>query len=180
MRIIRGLHRGRQIFPPKNLPVRPTTDFAKEALFNILEHQYDFTDLEILDLFAGTGSISYEFASRDCRIVTAVDSHQGCVTFIAETAKKLDFKNIKVFRSDVFKFLKQNKKPYHLVFADPPFNFEDLKMLPSLVLNKNILTNEGLFILEHPGSYDFSEHEFFTEHRNYGSVHFSFFTFLLR
>lgn len=180
MRIIRGLHRGRQIFPPKNLPVRPTTDFAKEALFNILEHQYDFTDLEVLDLFAGTGSISYEFASRDCRSVTAVDSHQGCVTFMVETAKKLDFKNIKVFRSDVFKFLKHNKKPFHLVFADPPFNFEDLIMLPSFVLNNNILTNEGLFILEHPGSCDFSDHEFFMEHRNYGSVHFSFFIFLVR
>ncbi len=155
--------------------MRPTTDYAKEALFNILEHTFDFEGMEVLDLFAGTGSISYEFASRGCKSITAVDMHQGCITFITDTAKNLSFDHIRVVRSDVFRFLRYNKKPFGIVFADPPFVLDRLAELPALVLNRKILAEGGRFILEHPGTFDFSGHEFFSEQRNYGGVNFSFF-----
>lgn len=177
MRIIRGSHRGRQIFAPKSLPVRPTTDYAKEGLFNILEHTFDFDGLEVLDLFAGTGSISYEFASRGCKNIVAVDNHNACTSFINDTAGKLSFDNLKAIRMDVFKFIKNNKKPYSLVFADPPYTLESLPEIPGLVLNENLLYEGGWLVLEHAGFHDFSQNPFFIERRNYGEVNFSFFEF---
>lgn len=178
MRIIRGIHRGRQIFPPASLPVRPTTDYAKEGLFNILEHTFDFSEMEVLDLFAGTGSISYEFASRGCKNVTAVDNHQGCIKFIADTARKLVLNNLRPVRMDVFRFLKSNIKPFSMVFADPPYQLDSLQTLPDLILNTNNLCNGGWLILEHPGIYDFQSNNFFLQHRKYGEVNFSIFEFL--
>lgn len=177
MRIIRGSHRGRQIFAPKSLPVRPTTDYAKEGLFNILEHTFDFKELDVLDLFAGTGSISFEFASRGCKTVVAVDNHRGCTAFINDTAQKLSLHNIRVMRYDVFKFLRNNKKPYSLIFADPPYALESIPQIPSLVMNRNILYSGGWLVLEHPGFHDFSHHPCFIEKRKYGEVNFSFFEF---
>jgi len=177
VRIIRGSHRGRQIAAPKSLPVRPTTDYAKEGLFNILEHTFDFEELEVLDLFSGTGSMAYEFASRGCKTVTAIDNHRSCVNFIVQTAQKFEFSNIRVAKMDVFKFLKMNKKPYGLVFADPPYTFKDIPVLPSLILNKNTLYDGGWLVLEHSGSYNFSEEPYFREKRKYGEVNFSIFEF---
>lgn len=177
MRIIRGSHRGRQIQPPKSLPVRPTTDYAKEGLFNVLEHTFEFGQIEVLDLFSGTGSISYEFASRGCQKIVAVDANQRCTRFISKTANELGFGNLKVIRSDVFRFLSTNKQPFGLVFADPPYDLESIDRLPGLILNGNILHDTAWFILEHPGKYDFSSHPFFLKHRKYGEVNFSFFEF---
>ena len=177
MRIIRGSHRGRQIYPPATLPVRPTTDFAKEGLFNILEHTFEFDGLDVLDLFAGTGSITYEFASRGCRNVLAVDHNQRCTSFIAETAKGMKMSNIRVVKTDVFRFLGGLKSKFSLVFADPPYSHENIALLPELILKKEILHPDGWLILEHPGSYDFSDEPFFLKHRKYGEVNFSFFEF---
>jgi 16S rRNA (guanine(966)-N(2))-methyltransferase RsmD len=179
MRIIRGSHRGRQIIAPKTLPVRPTTDYAKEGLFNILEHTFEFNELNVLDLFAGTGNISYEFASRGCKSITSVDSNAKCTGFIAETKVKLGFNNIRVIRKDAVKFLKENKHPFSLVFADPPYTFENLPEIPQLVLRSNVLMPGGCFILEHSGDHDFSENPFFINCRRYGEVHFSIFEFEL-
>lgn len=178
MRIIRGSHRGRQIFPPSSLPVRPTTDYAKEGLFNILEHTFDFSEMEVLDLFAGTGSISYEFASRGCKKVTSVEINRKCYDFINETSRQLNFNNIRSIHMDTFRFLTKNLTPYSLVFADPPYQLEALGLLPGLILNSNLLYPGGWFILEHPGMYDFSAHQYFLQHRKYGEVNFSIFEFL--
>jgi 16S rRNA (guanine966-N2)-methyltransferase len=177
MRIIRGSHRGRQIVPPKNLPVRPTTDYAKEGLFNILEHRYEFEGLMVLDLFAGTGSISYEFASRGCGEILSVDNNSACVDFINKTAKQLNFSNLSAVRYDVFKFLAKNSRTYHIVFADPPYNLANLADLPDLALKAGMLHPEGLFILEHGSDYDFSSRPFFLKQKKYGEVNFSFFEF---
>jgi len=179
VRIIRGSHRGKQIVAPRSLPVRPTTDYAKEGLFNILEHTFDFESLEVLDLFAGTGSISYEFASRGCKTVTAVDSNKQSTRFITQIAGELSFKNLKVICADVFKFLMSNKKPYSLIFADPPYLLENLSELPGLILNMPLLRHEGWLVLEHSSIYDFSGNPYFIEHRKYGEVNFSFFEFLV-
>ncbi len=177
MRIIRGSHRGKQIYAPKTLPVRPTTDYAKEGLFNILEHTFDFAELEVLDLFAGTGSISYEFASRGCKNITAIDMNQACIKFISDTAGKLNFSNLNAIRMDVFKFLKINKKPFSLVFADPPYALKRIPELPGLILNANIVCGGGWLILEHPAEFDFTGHPFFQQKRRYGDVNFSIFEF---
>jgi len=178
VRIIRGTHRGRQIVAPSSLPVRPTTDYAKEGLFNVLEHTFDFSQMEVLDLFSGTGNISYEFASRGCKSITAIDNNQGCINFIADTARKLGFLNLKPVRMDVFRFLNTNMKPFNIAFADPPFQLGSLKVLPDQVLTNNNLFSGGWLILEHPGIYDFQSHKFFLQHRKYGEVNFSIFEFL--
>ena len=146
-------------------------------MFNILEHSLDFESLEVLDLFTGTGSISYEFASRGCKGITAVDINSKCIEFIKTIAGNLLFEQIKPIRTDVFKFLKMNKKPYDLVFADPPYMLENLDEIPEMVLTSNILVEGGLFVLEHPDNYNFQETPFFSQHRSYGGVNFSFFEF---
>src|SRR5690606_9887576 len=124
MRIISGKHKGRRLTAPKKLPVRPTTDLAKEALFNIVNNNYYFEDIAFLDLFAGTGNISYEFSSRGCNKITAVDADYGCIQFIGKTAKELDL-DIQVIKSDVFKFLEKAKMEADIIFADPPYDFSD-------------------------------------------------------
>jgi 16S rRNA (guanine(966)-N(2))-methyltransferase RsmD len=175
MRIITGKFRGKQIHPPANLPVRPTTDFAKESLFNILNNLVDIEGLNVLDLFAGTGSISYEFFSRGSELVTAIDNNPHCVAFINKTALSMNAENMEAVREDVFQFLRHPFGNYDLVYADPPYDMDGIDLLPDLVLGGGILKEEGLFILEHSRDHDFSQNPCFDQHRKYGNVHFSFF-----
>ena len=175
MRIISGTHKSRIISAPKNLPVRPTTDFAKESLFNILNNNFDFTTLKILDLFAGTGNITYEFASRGCLATTSVDSNHHCCSFIKKTADELNFKNITVLKSDVFSFLNNNNSKYNLIFADPPYEMEGIEKIPALVFEKKILFPNGWLIIEHSAKTKFTEQQQLLQQRNYGKVNFSIF-----
>ncbi len=176
MRIISGKLKGRRIQPPKNLPVRPTTDRAKEALFNILMHQYDFESATVLDLFAGTGSISYEFASRGVKLLVAVDQNNQCTNFITKTVADLDLP-ITVVRSPVMRFLERISANYSFVFADPPYAFsmEEYRELVGTIFSKNALQKDGLLVVEHAEQIDLSELEHFKEARNYGGCIFSFF-----
>ena len=175
MRIIRGRYQRRQITAPNNLPVRPTTDMAKESLFNILENYLDFEEVTALDLFAGTGNISYELVSRGCPKVTSVDQDNGCVRFIRDTANKLDMKELVVMRSEVLRFLSNNKMKYDLIFADPPYDFQHYAPLVSLIFDNELLNEDGLFVLEHDTYVSFEGHPHFMEQRHYGKVNFSFF-----
>jgi 16S rRNA (guanine966-N2)-methyltransferase len=177
MRIVSGTHRGRSIHPPKNLPVRPTTDFAKESLFNILNNYIEFDELKVLDLFCGTGNISYEFLSRGCKEITAVDSSYACCEFVKKTIQALGFPKTKVIKADVFSFLKNSLETYDLVFADPPYDLEKLDQIVPLVIEKNMLNEGGWLIIEHGPRTDLSAQPNFKEKRVYGNVNFSFFTF---
>ncbi len=176
MRIIRGTHRSRQIRPPKFFKARPTTDFAKESLFNIIENNFDIEDLRVLDLFSGTGSISYEFASRECRSVTAVELSKKYAAFIEKTAKTI-FKNYPfyVITTNAMKFMKNRALDYDLIFADPPFDMENLHEIPDIIFNNDNLNPEAMVIVEHSSKNDFSEHKHFQQVRIYGRVLFSFF-----
>jgi len=176
MRIIRGNWKSRRINPPANLPVRPTTDLAKEALFNVLENTLDFDDLEVLDLFAGTGNISFEFASRGAQQVTAIEQNFRCAEFIRKTAHDLNMPQLTCIRSDVFRFLKTAKQQYHLIFADPPYDLPQLPTLPELIFQHNLLCTNGIFVLEHSKTHDFSTHEHFVRCKEYGKTRFSFFS----
>lgn len=176
MRIISGLYKGRNIQAPANLPVRPTTDRAKEALFSYLQHRYDFETLAVLDLFAGTGNISYEFASRGCENIIAVDQNAGCCRFIQATAQMLGTNSIQQQQADVFTWLSRNTAQFDLIFADPPYQLDRLKALPGIIQEKNMLKEAGLFILEHPIQYKFDAEAGFLEARNYGQSVFSIFT----
>ena len=175
MRIIGGKFRGKQIHTPGNLPVRPTTDFAKEGLFNVLNNLIDFEDLEVLDLFAGTGSISYEFISRGCKEIVGVDIEHKCTKFIYQTAEALNPGCMSVIRADVFAFLKKPQGQFDLIFADPPYELEKIDELPGLVFEKKLLRTDGYFVLEHSRNYDFSSAPGFYQHRKYGNVNFSLF-----
>ena len=175
MRIIRGTHRGRKITPPANLPVRPTTDLAKESLFNILDNHLYFEDLQVLDLYAGTGSISYEFASRGSRLIIAVDIHPKCISFINETITRLGFANMKAIRSSAMGFLGHSGEKYDLIFADPPYDLEGIDEVINLVFKRELLQEGGWLIIEHSREKDFSSFPGFYQHRNYGKVNFSFF-----
>lgn len=176
MRIISGKFKGKRLIAPKTLPVRPTTDMAKEALFNILNFQIDFQEIKLLDLFAGTGNISYEFISRGTTQITAVDQHYGCVKFINKTANELEAE-INTVKSDVFKYLDKVKTKSNLIFADPPYDFstDDFQKIPQLVFDNNLLEEEGLLIVEHSKHTDLSETANFSESRRYGNSVFSFF-----
>ncbi len=175
MRIISGSHRGRHIMAPANLPVRPTTDLAKESLFNILNNSIDLEEVSVLDLFAGTGNISYEFASRGSKTVVAVDINLRCTDFIKRTAAMLNFDAIQVIKSNVFGFLKFANRPYDIIFADPPYDMENISLLPDLIFQNNLLNDNGLLIIEHSKDNDFALHPNFSHIRNYGKVNFSFF-----
>ena len=176
MRIISGKYKGRRINPPKKLPVRPTTDMAKEALFNILNNLYYFDDISVLDLFAGTGSISYEFASRGARSVLAIEMAPLHFKFIQESCRNMDLDQVTVLRADAFRFLKKPIQSFDIIFADPPYDHPGLEELPDLVLGTNILNKPGVFILEHPGNHSFTAHPRFQQLRKYGGVSFSFFS----
>ena len=176
MRIISGKHKSKRISAPKKLPVRPTTDMAKEALFNIINNSYYFNEIAVLDLFSGTGNISFEFGSRGTENITAVDAHFGCVKFIDTTSKELDL-NINTIKSDVFKYLDKANTKFDLIFADPPYDFEiDLfEKIADLIFDKNLLIDEGTLIIEHSKHTDLSKHKHFSYSKKYGGNMFSFF-----
>ena len=175
MRIIAGSLKGRRLNPPTSLPVRPTTDMARESLFNILNNYVDYEECTVMDLFAGTGAVSLEFVSRGAKEVTAVDINGQCTDFIKASALQFGVKNIHVVRADVFDLLKRAYKKFDIVFADPPYALENLESLPDRVFEHNLLTDDGVFILEHPREYQFEEHPHFWQHRHYGKVNFTFF-----
>ena len=176
MRIISGKYKGKRLTAPKKLPVRPTTDMAKEALFNILNNRFYFDELKVLDLFSGTGNISFELASRGTEKITAVDSFPGCVRYISKTASELDF-SINTIKSDVYKFLEGTSEQFDLIFADPPYDFDTAQFLKiaDLVFAKNLLLTDGVLIIEHSEQTNLSEHPKFLEQRKYGGSIFSFF-----
>jgi 16S rRNA (guanine966-N2)-methyltransferase len=175
LRIIGGKYKGRIISPISGLKARPTTDFAKESLFNILKNRVDFESISVLDLFSGTGCIGFEFASRGAEVVHLVEKDQKHIVGIRHTIDNIGFTNIKTIHIDVKAYLKTCKFKYDIVFADPPYELDWLKSIPDLVIESDILKEDGFFILEHPRSMDFKNHDRFFEHRNYGSVNFSFF-----
>jgi 16S rRNA (guanine(966)-N(2))-methyltransferase RsmD len=176
MRIISGYHKGRRITAPKILPVRPTTDMAKEALFNILNNRFYFDELSVLDLYAGTGNISFEFASRGTKDLTAVDQYYGCIKFINSISDELEL-NIKTIKTDVLNFLNNTTRSFDIVFADPPYNLdrEHFEALVECVLNNKILNSDGLLIVEHSKHTDLSQVLGFNEQKRYGGTSFSFF-----
>lgn len=176
MRIVSGQYKGRRITAPKKLPSRPTTDMAKEALFNILNNQYYFDDISVLDLFAGTGNISYEFASRGTRHITCVDENYDCIKFINETAKSFDMP-LQTIKSDVFLFLEKTTQKSNVIFADPPYEFslEDFSKIPELVFKNCLIEEDGTLIIEHSKHTDLSQIEYFSYSKIYGGNMFSFF-----
>ena len=176
MRIISGTYKGRRLTAPKNLPVRPTTDFAKEALFNILRVRYYFEELAVLDLFSGTGNISFEFASRGVPKITSVDEHHGCIQFINKISQEFEFP-ITTIKSDVKKYIEKATGKFNIIFADPPYDFTEvaLKGLSEEIFNNSLLDPEGLLIIEHAKQNDLSSFPHFVEARKYGSSVFSFF-----
>ena len=176
MRIIGGEMKGRLFNPGKNFKARPTTDFAKENLFNILNNRIDFEETKVLDLFAGTGSISFEFASRGCNSVTSVEMDHVHYAFISSVIKQLKLeKTIHLLRYDVLKFIPRCTENYDLIFADPPYQLKSLKEIPDLILKHGLINKDGMLILEHGKSDNFASHPNLFEEREYGSVHFSFF-----
>ena len=179
MRIIAGSLRGRRLNPPATLPVRPTTDMARESLFNILNNYVDYEDCSVMDLFAGTGAVSLEFVSRGVRDVTSVDINMQCTDFIKQASTQFGVKNIHVVRADVFDLLKRVNRKFDIIFADPPYALENLASLPDLVFDKEALTSDGIFVLEHPREFNFEEHPHFWQHRAYGKVNFTFFAMKL-
>ena len=174
MRIIQGKNKGKQIQAPATLPVRPTTDLGKESLFNILNNYFFFDKIIVLDLFAGTGNISYEFASRGAISITAVDNYQGCTDFIRRTAEQLNYEQITVIRGDAFSFVERSRQKFDIIFADPPYDLKGLEKIVEHVFANQLLKPSGWLILEHPREYDFTQHPNFYEHRKYGKLNFSF------
>lgn len=176
MRIISGKYKGRRITAPKNLPVRPTTDMSKEALFNVLNNHYHFAELKVLDLFSGTGNISYEFGSRGCENITSIDGDVGCINFIKKTAKEFDL-NITAIKNDVFKFLEKHKATYDIIFADPPYGIEqkEFEKLIELVFEKELLDPSGMLVVEHSKRTKLDHMMHFSFEKNYGGSVFTFY-----
>ncbi|MDO6802947.1 16S rRNA (guanine(966)-N(2))-methyltransferase RsmD [Wenyingzhuangia sp. 1_MG-2023] len=176
MRIVSGKYKSRRLTAPKNLPVRPTTDMAKESLFNIINNWYHFHEVRVLDLFSGTGNISYEFASRGATNIIAVEQHSGCIYYINQTAKELDF-DIQTIKADVFSFLGKHQGSYDVIFADPPYDFSDEQFgkIPALVFENNLLSENGTLIVEHSQQTDLNNLPNFTQSKRYGGCMFSFF-----
>ena len=176
MRIVSGTLKGRRFSPPKNFKARPTTDFAKENLFNVLNNSIDFEKLKVLDLFGGTGSISYEFASRGAQEITCVELNLNHFRFIKKTSEELDLSGkIRAIKGNAFKFVEKTPEKYDLIFADPPYDLEGAERLIDLVFKQEILETEGLFIFEHSGKVSFNDHPNFIENRENGKVIFTFF-----
>ena len=175
MRIIAGSLRGRRLNPPDRLPVRPTTDMARESLFNILNNYVDYEDCTVMDLFSGTGAVALEFVSRGARQVTAIEINAQCTDFIKQTASQFGVSNLHVVRADVFDLLKRANKRFDIIFADPPYALDKLADLPNLIFEKEVLADDGIFVLEHPREFQFEEHPHFWQHRAYGKVNFTFF-----
>jgi hypothetical protein len=180
MRIIGGKHKRRRFDVPKSFNARPTTDFAKENLFNVLQYYIDFDEATALDLFSGTGSISVELISRGCSRVIALEQRREHALFIRSVARELkEEARLQVLQSDVFRYLQASKRSggqFDFIFADPPYKLKKIATLPQLILSSGLLKEEGVLVVEHPGTYDFSELPHFAEHREYGSVNFSIFS----
>ncbi len=176
MRIIGGSHGGRRIHPPTNMPyTRPTTDIAKEGLFNILQNMIDFEDIQSLDIFGGTGSISYELASRGAADLTIIERDKNMAAFIKKTAAEFGFSNIKLIQVEVFKFLKTCVDQYDFIFAGPPYALVEIDEIPNIIFEKNLLKQDGVFILEHTPRNNYEDHANFIKVKNYGTTLFSFF-----
>ncbi|RZA00991.1 MAG: 16S rRNA (guanine(966)-N(2))-methyltransferase RsmD [Sphingobacteriaceae bacterium] len=175
MRIIGGVLKGLRLNPPKNLPVRPTTDMAKEALFNILLNQIEFESIKVLDLFSGTGNLSLEFASRGAELVMSVDRSIQCIHYLKDIARQHKLEQIKTFKADVFKYLQLETYQYDLIFADPPYDLNQIPEIPKIIFDKNLLKPGGLLIVEHQSLQNLSNHPAFVEQRKYGHSSFSFF-----
>ncbi len=176
MRIISGIYKSRKIVAPKNLPVRPTTDMAKESLFNIINNLFYFDAISVLDLFAGTGNISYEFASRGTQNITCVDQDYGCIKFINKTAEAFEMP-INTIKSNVFKFLEKSNSQTNIIFADPPYSFseEQFTKISELVFQNNMLLEDGILIIEHSKHTDLSNSNHYSYSKSYGGNMFSFF-----
>lgn len=177
MRIISGQFKGRKFYPPaEKWPTRPTTDFAKEGLFNILQNSVNFDELKFLDLFGGTGNHSYELISRGCTDVTYVDKHGPCLAFVKKLAKELDIESsILIIKDDVARFIKNCHLQYDYIFAGPPYPLPWLDEIPDMIFKANLLKTDALFVLEHNPTHNFTNHTNFTHSRNYGTTIFSFF-----
>ncbi|MEZ4911146.1 MAG: RsmD family RNA methyltransferase [Saprospiraceae bacterium] len=177
MRIIAGHFKGRKFYPPAdNWPTRPTTDFAKEGLFNVLNNTLDFESLKVLDLFGGTGNHCFEMISRGCRDATYVDAFSGAVQFVKKTAAELKIEDeITIIKSDVFKFLRGNKTQFDYIFAGPPYPLPNLNDIPDIIFAANVLAPDGLFVLEHNPKHNFDHHTHFVQKKVYGTTIFSFF-----
>ena len=175
MRIITGKYKGRHFDIPRSFKARPTTDFAKENIFNVLTQYVDLEEAAALDLFSGTGSISLELLSRGCSTVVSVEMDRDHHRFICECLKKLGDAHCTPLRADAFRFIKSCKKQFDLIFADPPYALKELPTIPDLIFEKGLLTEDGIFVFEHGKDHDFTQHPHFIEHRSYGSVNFSLF-----
>ena len=176
MRIISGKLGGRRINPPSNMPyTRPTTDIAKEGLFNILQNNLDFEDLKTLDLFGGTGSISYELASRGATDLTIVEKDNQMASFIKKTAESLGLSQIKLVKSDVFRFMETTREKYDFIFAGPPYALTTIDDIPKLIFEKGLLTSGGWFILEHTPRNSYQTFPYYLREKNYGTTIFSIF-----
>ena len=180
MRVITGIYKGRHFEVPRTFKARPTTDFAKENIFNVLNGYMDLEDASALDLFAGTGSITLEMLSRGCADVTSVEMDRDHASFIRQCLQKLGDEDCSLIRGDVFRFLKSCKRKYDLIFADPPYALPELPQLPDLIFKHDMLSADGVFVFEHGKHNDFSSHPCFVEHRSYGSVNFSIFRCLAK
>ncbi|MBL6874282.1 MAG: RsmD family RNA methyltransferase [Flavobacteriales bacterium] len=170
MRIISGVHKGKKIQAPTNLPIRPTTDRAKESLFNILENRYLFENKKILDLFSGSGNISFEFSSRANVEITAVDNNLNCIEFIRKINKELNY-NITTVQSDCIKFINNTNEKFDIIFMDPPYNYEQYHALRELIIEKKIINRDGCLIIEHDRNTMFEDDSI--DLRKYGKVYFS-------
>jgi 16S rRNA (guanine(966)-N(2))-methyltransferase RsmD len=176
MRIISGIHGGRKFHPPTNMPARPTTDIAKEGLFNIIQNNLDIESLVTLDIFGGTGSISYELASRGCTDLTLVEQDHNTIQFIKKTVDELKFENFKVLKMDVFTYIKNCTTSFDFIFAGPPYALKNIDDIPKLIFEKNMLNLEGWFILEHTPRNNYEQHPNFNRSKSYGTTIFSIFT----
>ena len=175
MRIITGIYKGRHFDIPRTFKARPTTDFAKENIFNVLMQYVDFEDAQALDLFSGTGSITLELLSRGCAHVTSIELDRDHHRFICDCLKKLNTEDCLPLRADTFRFIKSCRQQFDFIFADPPYALKELPQIPDLIFERQLLKEGGLFVFEHGKDNDFSQHPHFMEHRQYGSVNFSIF-----
>lgn len=176
MRIIGGELKGLKFHPPDNIPTRPTTDFAKEGLFNVLNNYYNFDRIKVLDLFGGTGSLTYEFYSRGCRDITTVEIFPKCCKFIAGSIERFNMQGVKLVQNDVFDFMRHCNEQFDVIFAGPPYALETLDSIPDIVFERQLVEGAGWFIMEHNPNHNFEQHAHFSDKRNYGTTIFSIFT----
>ena len=177
MRIIGGKYKSRRIQVPPNLKARPTTDFAREGLFNVLNNLLDWEETTALDLFSGTGSVAFELISRGCSYVVSVEQNQHHFNFICWAQEKLETKELFPVKADVFKYLQSLKHQFDFIFADPPYDLPDTGKVPEIIIHKQLVKEGGIFVMEHSKNLNFSHLPHFKEERKYGNVHFSFFEF---